>query len=139
MINISAEAIENRVESESEDLGYYKDLKPGTKKLKIDYYIGDPYDESEYLGTIDVFESGQMGCSTQLESGFETIHNEYSRICGDNPQPIGILRSHHRIADNNIDPDRMERAKALLELYAVPTKKIDDRSLQSGAKEPHRF
>ena len=136
MYNIVAFATEDTLESDKIDLEPYKDLMPGTKRLKISYYIGDPYGTGESLGSIDVFESGQMGCFADVEAGANIIHNDYVKICGENPQPIGRLKNGLCIVDNEKDIERMNRARTLLEEYGVTIRKSEERKQEVEGRTP---
>ena len=134
MISIATFAREDIIKSDEFDIEMYNDLKPGTKRLRIDYYFGDPYDGVDQLGTIDVFESGQIGCLVVLQSGAETIYADYVKIvCNKNPKPISMLKNGYYLIDNEKDKTRIERAKALLEEYGTPIRSGEEMGRQIEA------
>ena len=134
MISIATFAREDIIKGDEFDIEMYNGLKPGIKRLRIDYYFSNPYDGVDPLGTIDVFESGQIGCLAVLQSGAETIYADYVKIvCDKNPKPISMLKNGYYLIDNEKDKTRIERAKALLEEYGTPIRSGEEMERQIEA------
>ena len=133
MSKIGMTATRSLISSEDIELEPFRELKPGTEKLRINYFLIDPQEVPESIGFVDVFGSGEMECFSIVPASANIIYNGYVEICGDNPQPIGRLANGLYLIDGRQDKKRMTRAEALLKRENVTIKSADEMRQQVEA------
>lgn len=133
MSKIGMTATRSLISSEDIELEPFRELKPGTEKLRINYFLIDPQGVPESVGFVDVFGSGEMECFSIVPASSNIIYDGYVEICEDNPQPMGRLANGLYLIDGRQDKKRMTRAETLLKREKVTIKSADEMRQQVEA------